>query len=111
MLGDKKLTFTYDYMGRRVEKVYWIYKAAAACGNESADWCEQSRRRFVYDNWNVILVLDGSNNVKTTYAWGLDLSGLSDNGSAFSPRKPTIGSVYGSRTCHAVRYPWSDRSD
>ena len=35
----------------------------------------QTCRRFVYDGWNVVLVLDGSSNLKRKYTWGLDLSG------------------------------------
>jgi len=50
----------------------------------SADW------RFVYDGWNVVLVLDGldgpdpdtlpDNTVTTKYTWGLDLSGTLHRG-------------------------------
>ncbi|MBI4663666.1 MAG: hypothetical protein HY735_33105, partial [Verrucomicrobia bacterium] len=33
------------------------------------------QRRFVYDGWNVLVELDGSNNVVQRYVWGMDLSG------------------------------------
>lgn len=70
-VNDRKLQFKYDYLGRRVEKIYSIYKATG--------WSEQTHQRFVYDDWNAVLVLDGndSNNVKQKYTWGLDLSGQS----------------------------------
>ena len=72
--GSRKLEFKYDYMGRRVEKVYSTHD-----GN---DWVESSRYRFVYDQWNVVMVLSGVNNtISRRFTWGLDLSGLSGDGS------------------------------
>ncbi len=66
--NDKWLQFKYDYMGRRVEKTYQVY---------SGGWQVQSGypQRFVYDGWNVVLVLDGNNVTQRKYTWGLDLSG------------------------------------
>ncbi len=49
--GDRMLEFKYDYMGRRVEKTYSTYNGSV--------WVMQSQLRFVYDDWNVVLVLDG----------------------------------------------------
>jgi RHS repeat-associated protein len=66
--GDKRLDFQYDYRGRRVEKVYSTYDA----GGEV--WVEQWTERYVYDDWNVVLVLDDSNDTVRKYTWGLDLS-------------------------------------
>ncbi|NLE57781.1 MAG: RHS repeat-associated core domain-containing protein, partial [Planctomycetes bacterium] len=65
--NDKWLEFKYDYMGRRVEKTYKIY---------SGGWQVQSGYpiRFVYDGWNPVLVLNGSNETVRKYTWGLDLS-------------------------------------
>jgi len=65
--GDEKVAFVYDYMGRRVEKTYKIY---------SGGWQVQSGYpvRFVYDGWNPVLVLNGSNETVRKYTWGLDLS-------------------------------------
>jgi RHS repeat-associated protein len=66
--NDKWLEFKYDYMGRRVEKTYKIY---------SGGWQVQSGypQRFVYDGWNVVMVLNGNNDTVRKYTWGLDLSG------------------------------------
>ncbi len=33
-------------------------------------------RRFVYDGWNVVMVVDSSGTPQQKYTWGLDLSGL-----------------------------------
>ncbi len=64
--GTTKLTFTYDYMGRRVEKA--VYESDVL----------QEKRQYLYDGWNLIRekVLDATDNVTDTkyYAWGLDLS-------------------------------------
>lgn len=69
-LGDAKVEYVYDYMGRRVRKTASWYNGSA--------WSEDGDLLFVYDGWNVILVLDAnaSNATKSKYTWGLDLSGL-----------------------------------
>ncbi|HPD32126.1 MAG TPA: hypothetical protein PLL20_19205, partial [Phycisphaerae bacterium] len=70
--GDKKVKFVYDYMGRRVRKEVFIYDDGWPQENDPDEqW------HFVYDGWNVVMVLDGLNSNATTrkYTWGLDLSG------------------------------------
>ncbi|MCG8409639.1 MAG: RHS repeat-associated core domain-containing protein [Phycisphaerales bacterium] len=63
------LEFTYDYRGRRVRKVE--HDPDPVNGGVIED------TRFVYDDWNVVLELDGQDNnaILRKYAWGLDLSG------------------------------------
>jgi RHS repeat-associated protein len=72
---DKKLTFTYDYMGRRVEKKVYRYDTGAS------DWeaDPNSWTRWVYYDWLPILVLDGldSDAILRKFTWGLDLAGQS----------------------------------
>ena len=65
--GDKRLTFTYDYMGRRVEKEVFEW---------TGSWTSAGVERFVYDEWNLLLVLDGANDnqVLEKYTWGLDIA-------------------------------------
>ncbi|MBF0197680.1 MAG: RHS repeat-associated core domain-containing protein, partial [Planctomycetes bacterium] len=58
-----KILFEYDYMGRRVSKT--VYK------NGEIDY----ERRFVYDGWNLVAELDGSDELVKSYVWGKDLSG------------------------------------
>jgi len=94
--GDQKLEFTYDFVGRRVEKVYSVYELP----DQTPDaWVVTSTERFVYDGWtldtpglggrdtwraspaaasqgwNVALVLDDNNDTLRKYTWGLDLGG------------------------------------
>ena len=70
--GSRKLVFAYDYIGRRVRKQVFDYDTQAS------DWeaTPATDQRFVYDGWNVALVLDGTagNAVTRKYTWGLDLS-------------------------------------
>ncbi len=67
------MRFTYDYLGRRVQKQVFRWDTGTSDWNTTAE----TDLRFVYDGWNVILVLDGlnSNAVTRQYTWGLDLSG------------------------------------
>jgi len=42
---------------------------------------EQTTYRFVYDEWNVVLVLLGDGSTRYKFTWGLDLSGLGGDAS------------------------------
>src|SRR4029077_13471179 len=61
------ITNTYDAIGRRVQKSVWRWSGSA--------YTNQYTRRFLYDGWNLVSELDGSNNSIRSYIWGLDLSG------------------------------------
>jgi RHS repeat-associated protein len=63
----KRLQFVYDDQNRRVSKVVSNWTGSA--------WELASERRYLYDGWNVVAELDGSNVLKQSYLWGLDLSG------------------------------------
>jgi RHS repeat-associated protein len=62
-----KLDLTYDYMGRRIQKVVSTYNGTS--------WVTSYTYRFVYDGWNVVAILDANNNLLYSFNWGLDLSG------------------------------------
>ena len=64
--GSKKVTFLYDYMGRRVQKKVYGYVAGG--------WLVSSESRYVYDGWNVVQELGASGQVLKSCVWGLDLS-------------------------------------
>jgi RHS repeat-associated protein len=66
----KQLVFSYDFIGRRVQKV-------VLTGNGPGLFSNPMTTKFVYDGWNLLAELDGDNNnaVKCSYMWGLDLSG------------------------------------
>jgi len=70
-------------MSRRVQKRVFAWNATLNGG--AGDWEANPEvyQRFVYDQWNVVLVLDGPNRTIThKYTWGLDLSGLAGQGAA-----------------------------
>ncbi len=67
--GDSRVEFTYDYMGRRVQKVVYSYSSGA--------WVQNKEILFVYDGWNLVketTTPDGGSSVDKYYVWGLDLS-------------------------------------
>jgi RHS repeat-associated protein len=64
-----RLLFDYDFHGRRIQKRVFTHNGTG--------WTQDTAktRKFVYDGWNLIAELDGSNNRVRTYVWGVDLSG------------------------------------
>lgn len=66
-LPDVRMTFVYDFFGRRIGKQ--TYRNLGGT-NVLID-----ERRFVYDGWNLIAEYNGSNILLRSYAWGLDMSG------------------------------------
>ena len=69
VVTKQKLTFKYDWQGRRCEKVLSQWNTGTE-GYETV-----ATTRFLYDGWNLIAELDGNNNLLRSYFWGLDLSG------------------------------------
>ena len=68
----EKEVFVYDFMGRRI--------ATESYFKSSEEWIQTTRRRYIYQGWNVIAeFVNGVRN--KTYVWGEDLSGaLQDAG-------------------------------
>ena len=64
----QRLQFTYDWQGRRVQKVLLE-------SSDGTNYTTVSTTRFLYDGWNLIAELDGANSLVRSYFWGLDLSG------------------------------------
>ncbi|HEY9171485.1 MAG TPA: RHS repeat-associated core domain-containing protein, partial [Verrucomicrobiae bacterium] len=62
-----KLELTYDYQGRRVEKVVKRWDGNGF-GNPVTT-------RFVYDGWNLLAILASDSSLLTSFTWGNDLSG------------------------------------
>jgi len=59
--------FTYDYMGRRIQKV--------VSTNGGSGWAVPSTNEYVYDGWNLMAILDAPSHVLYAFTWGTDLSG------------------------------------
>ena len=62
-----RLTFDYDYKGRRIQKTVATKNGAAYVG--------QFTNIFVYDGWNLIAILNSSFSLLNSFTWGSDLSG------------------------------------
>jgi RHS repeat-associated protein len=58
-----KVRWTYDPLGRRIQRESWQGANPVVV------------TKYVYDGWQCLAELDGSNGVTATYAWGIDLSG------------------------------------
>jgi RHS repeat-associated protein len=67
--GSKlRLSFGYDYRARRISKQVETWSGSA--------WSVTLSNKFVYDGWNLIAELNGTNNaIIRSYTWGMDLSG------------------------------------
>jgi RHS repeat-associated protein len=68
--AKRKLTFVYDYMNRRVQKAVYVWDVP------TSSYQLQSTRRFIYDEWNLLVEIDAGNNVLRAYCWGQDVSGF-----------------------------------
>jgi RHS repeat-associated protein len=70
--GDQKLTFAYDYMGRRVKKEVYGWDS------QTSSFKHQASHTFLYDGWSLIRekreIHASSLILHTSYCWGLDLS-------------------------------------
>jgi RHS repeat-associated protein len=65
-----RLDFTYDYLGRRVQKVVSVWNGTG--------FTPQSTSLFVYDGWNLLAVINTQATIQQSFMWGNDLSGTMD---------------------------------
>lgn len=68
--GAQRLSFRYDYLGRRLWKQVEAY--------QSGNWVVTDTRKFIWDSWRMLAELRviGEQDVREwTYTWGLDLAG------------------------------------
>jgi len=72
MEGFQKLSFGYDYRGRRVRKTVYTYN-----GTSETSWVQTGDTKYVWAGWLLLLELDGTDSdaVLRKYTWGLDLAG------------------------------------
>jgi RHS repeat-associated protein len=62
-----ELAFTYDYMGRRLQKI--------VSTNSSGTYTAEYTNNFVYDGWNPVVIVNQADLLVASLVWGLDLSG------------------------------------
>jgi RHS repeat-associated protein len=98
---NQKIAFTYDYLGRRVQKT--------ASNLTGGNWVVQDDRRFIYQGNNLIAEINSNTlAVIKSYYWGLDLSGsgqgaggvggllmAQDSSGSYLPMFDAMGNVHG----------------
>ena len=62
----RKLEFSYDPQGRRIQKVVYT--------NNDSIYLPALTNRFVYDGWNLLAELGADSTLRRSFAWGTDLS-------------------------------------
>lgn len=62
--AKRRLEFAYDYMGRRIQKKVYGWNVP------TSTYQLQSTTKFVYDGWNLVAELDGSNILIRSYVRG-----------------------------------------
>jgi RHS repeat-associated protein len=76
--GAKKVEFKYDYLGRRIEKKVHQWTLSDPNDPNTGAWQPHETRRFIWNNWLLLLELDSDGNVLRKLTWGRDLSGSLD---------------------------------
>jgi RHS repeat-associated protein len=61
-----QLAFTYDYMGRRIQKLV---------STNNGTYVGEYTNKYAYDAWNCLAILNPSLILSNTFLWGSDLSG------------------------------------
>lgn len=74
--STQRLEFTYDWQGRRVQKKVF----SGSTGN----WSLTLERRFVYDGWNLLAIMDSNAALNQQFMWGTDLSGTAQGAGGVS---------------------------
>lgn len=67
--AKRKLEFSYDCMGRRIQRKVYIWNVG------SGVYQLVSTTKFIYDGWILLSELDANNNLIRSYVWGQDVSG------------------------------------
>jgi RHS repeat-associated protein len=62
-----QLLFTYDYQGRRIQKL--------VSTNNGSSYIGEYTNKYAYDGWNCLAVLTPSLSLSNSFLWGSDLSG------------------------------------
>jgi len=62
-----RLDCQYDTRSRRTQKIVSTWNGSA--------YVAQTTNKFVYDDWNLIAILDATNGLVQSFTWGLDASG------------------------------------
>ena len=78
----KKVTYVYDYLGRRVERKVFLWNTSGRAWSTTAS----EHTRYVWGGaapsggWLLLMELNASNQAVKKYTWGLDLAGQAGAG-------------------------------
>ncbi len=61
-----QLTFAYDYMGRRIQKMV---------STNNGSYIGEYTNKYAYDGWNCVATMSPSFTLSNSFLWGSDLSG------------------------------------
>jgi RHS repeat-associated protein len=89
-----KLSFAYDWMNRRIQKVVYAWNGT--------NYVAQATNKFIWDEWNVLAELDHTNGLIRAYVWGMDLSGSLQGAGGVG------GLLAVNATSNGVHFPCSD---
>ncbi|PIE74498.1 MAG: hypothetical protein CSA18_04770 [Deltaproteobacteria bacterium] len=66
--NDTRVTFIYDFLGRRVKKSVSVWN--------SGKWNKETEKLFIYNGWNLIreITVENGKTTEKAYLWGLDIS-------------------------------------
>jgi len=110
--GEQLVTYTYDYLGRRIERKVFDWDLGDPNTAEDDDWAgtPTEHTKFVWSGWLLLLELDGLSDdaVLRKYTWGLDLAGRSGGHSMESAGG--IGGLLGVFETQGTSDPNDDKS-
>ena len=87
--SKRRLEFAYDHHGRRIQKTAWT--------NSGSGYVAQYTNRFAYDGWNLLSILSSDLSMRSSFVWGLDLSGSMQDGGGVGGLLQTWNSELGVR--------------
>jgi RHS repeat-associated protein len=73
-----RLQFTYDYLGRRVQKVVHTWNGSQFATLQATNRCVYDLSAGQAGGWNLLAELERNGKLVRSYVWGLDLSGTMD---------------------------------
>ena len=82
-----ELKFTYDYMGRRIQKI--------VSTNNGSSYVGEYTNNYGYDGWNCMATMSPTFALSNTFMWGTDISG----------RMQGAGGVGGMSKWHITEHP------
>jgi RHS repeat-associated protein len=91
----ERYRYVYDSRSRRIGRTVerWDLDTGA--------WVVEKNERFVYDDWNVVAVVDAAGEVVQRYAWGNDLSGTPQGAGGVGGLLAAADAASGRSWCYA----------